>query len=170
MCKTRFSFILQDHKKKEICYSLKQLSPGVPLNRECNAAEADCPAQQRVSAVYLHQKSLPFPGSSSSWKEARQEHGIRPCIYLSVASFFVASDQHIGSGCESCCPELALAAVGGQRGDCAPSFAPVPLPIRHSERYNGILCCRDCVLLFWWGGEGVIIFVQWELAIWNKLL
>lgn len=56
-------------------------------------------------------------------------------------------------------------------GTSAPSFLPAPLPGQHSEHHNGILCHGDCVLLLGWGGEGLIIFlVQWEAAIWNKLL
>lgn len=61
LCKARFCFILQDHKKKEICYSLKQLNPCVPLTRDCDAAERGCPAQQCLSAVHLHQERFAFP-------------------------------------------------------------------------------------------------------------
>lgn len=165
ICKMRFCFLLQDHKK-EICHSLKQLSPDVPLTMLLKQTVLRRSMRLRLVSI----RSDPLPSSSSSWKGARPEGGIGPRIYLSVASFFAPSDQHIGSGCESCYPELAPAAVGGQRGDCAPSFAPVPLPIWHSEHYKGTLCRRDCVVLFGWGGDGVIIFIQWELAIWNKPL
>lgn len=59
-------------------------------------------------------------------------------------------------------PRAGAGSAGRAKGLCCSSFPPAPLPGLHSEHYNGVLSRRDCVLLFAWGGQGVIFLMLYS--------
>lgn len=145
-------FILQDCKKRDVSLlgSREGSAAEMPVQSISKLLSPALSAAQRSRAGAGHLSmhlSLrgPFPPFLGS------THGQQPSLIL---------------------PWAGLGTTGRAKGRlCSPS-PPAPLLGRHSQPYNGVLCRRHGVLLYRWGAERVIIlfFVQWEPAIWNKLL